>query len=70
MLMQVNPALLMLLGFVLLMIGVCVPFVMTLRLIEPTLFLGFVSYLSSVGGLVIGIAGAAQYTRAERQRRK
>ena len=68
--MQVNPALLMLLGFALLMIGVCLPFLMTLRLIEPTLFLGFVSYLSSVGGLVIGIVGAAQYTRAERQRRK
>ena len=69
MLMQASPARLILLGFVLLMIGVCLPFLMLLQLLESTLFLSFVAYLSSVAGLVIGIAGAALYTRSERQRR-
>lgn len=68
--MQASPARLILLGFVLLMIGVCVPFLMLLQLLESTLFLSFLSYLSSVAGLVIGIVGAALYTRAERQRRR
>jgi membrane associated rhomboid family serine protease len=70
MLMQASPTRLILLGFVLLMIGVCVPFLMLLQLLESTFFLSFVSYLSSVAGLVIGITGAALYSSAERQRRR
>ena len=70
MLMQASPARLILLGFVLLMIGVCVPFLMLLKLLESTLFLSFLAYLSSVAGLVLGIAGAAMYSRDERQRRR
>lgn len=57
------------LGLVLLLIGFFLPFVMLLRILEPTLLLSFVAYLSSLAGLVLGLIGLALYSRAERQGR-
>jgi len=52
-----SPRQLMFFGFVLLLIGVILPFVMVLRLIEPTLLLNFIAYFSSLFGLLIGLSG-------------
>ena len=67
-----KPLKLIIAGFVLLLAGAILPFVMVIRLVEPTLFLSFTSYASSTTGLVLGFIGIAQYTgtrkRSERQR--
>lgn len=57
------------LGFVLLLIGAALPFVMVIRLVEPTLLLNFLAAISSIGGLVVGFIGTAMYTRSGRRDR-
>jgi hypothetical protein len=53
----------MFIGFIMLVIGVVVPFLMTIWVIQPSFLLGFISYFSSILGLVIGTIGAALYVR-------
>jgi len=50
----------------LLVLGVALPMLMVLGYIGSTLFLNFVSALSSTGGLMIGFVGIAQYVRARK----
>jgi hypothetical protein len=56
----------MLIGGVLLSVGVAVPFLMILQILEPGFLLLFLSYAASVGGLLLGVLGAMFYVR-ERQ---
>ena len=54
-------------GFFLVLIGFVVPLLMVIRLIEPSFFLGFVSYGASVVGLLLGLFGAVEiYMRRKR----
>lgn len=53
----------MIAGFVLLVIGVLLPFCMVVGLLEPTLPLGFLAYGASFLGLVIGVIGVVYYAR-------
>lgn len=53
----------MFIGFILLVVGFVVPFLMTILIIEPSFLLGFLSYFSSLIGLVIGTIGAALHVR-------
>jgi hypothetical protein len=62
---RLSPIQMMLIGFVLLMVGFLLPFVMVLRIVQPTLLLGFVSYLASLAGLVIGLLGVFFYGRVQ-----
>ncbi|MCS6825208.1 MAG: hypothetical protein NZ553_01205 [Caldilinea sp.] len=55
-----------LIGAVLLVIGVAVPFLMILGLLDAGFLLLFASYAASVGGLLFGVVGAMLYVR-ERQ---
>lgn len=61
-----GPIQLMIIGFILLVTGFALPFLMMIKLMEPTFLLILLAYLSSVGGLVIGVLGSALYVR-ERQ---
>lgn len=56
-----SPLQLALTGLVLLVIGFLLPFLMVLRLVEPTLLLNFIAYLSSVVGLAVGVIGIAMF---------
>jgi len=51
------------LGFVLVLFGFLAPLLMTIRVVEASLFLSFLSYGASVSGLLLGIVGAAWYSR-------
>jgi len=62
----VGPVGLMVIGFILLMFGVSVPFLMIIQVLEPGFLLIFLSYLASVGGLILGVIASALYIR-ERQ---
>ncbi len=57
---------LMLIGFVLLLIGVLLPFAMVIHLVESTLELDYASFLASLVGLIIGLTGVA-YTATGRK---
>ena len=58
-----NPLRLIIVAIVLLLIGVILPFLMVLQLLESTLALNFISYGCSTAGLILGFVGIAQYTR-------
>jgi membrane associated rhomboid family serine protease len=61
-----RPKLLIIIGFFLVLFGFVAPFLIILGVLESTFFLNFVSYAASVGGLFMGIIGAAWYSRLYR----
>lgn len=65
-----NPVRLMVIGFVGLVVGVVLPFLMVLRLIEPTFLLSFISYAASVGGMFLGLFGAFTYAHISRSEKR
>jgi hypothetical protein len=62
----VTPKRLLLLSFVFLLLGVVIPFLMVMEVIESTYFLNFFSFIISFLGLVVGIIGATYYVRLNR----
>lgn len=56
-----------LLGFVLVLLGVVLPFLMVMHVLEASFPLAFISYAASMGGLILGIIGAAMYVREGRR---
>ena len=62
----IQPWKLIVIGFVLVLLGFVLPFLMVVRVLESTLFLNFLSYGASVGGLFLGLIGAAMYVRIRR----
>ncbi len=63
-----SPWRLIVLGFVLVMAGWILPFLMVIHWIPSTLFLNFFAYIASVLGLFLGIWGAALYAQSRRKR--
>ena len=53
-------------GFVLVLLGFVLPFLMMTRVIPSTILLNFLSYGASVCGLFLGLIGAAMYVRIHR----
>lgn len=58
---------LMLIGFVLLLLGAGLPFLMLLNYIPSTFFLNFFAYGASTVGLILGFIGIALYMRQNRK---
>jgi len=60
-----------LIGFILVLLGFLLPFLMVMKVLESTFFLNFFSFIASLLGLFLGIMGAAQMTvEARRSRNK
>lgn len=59
--MALRPKTLILVGFVLVVVGFVLPFLMVMQVVESTFFLNFISYAASVVGMVLGMIGAVQY---------
>ncbi len=55
------------LGAGLVVLGVIIPFLMVIGLMESTFLLAFLSYGMSMGGLILGLIGAAFYVRERRR---
>ena len=51
------------LGFVLVVLGFLLPLLMVMQIIEASFLLTFIAYIASFTGLILGIIGAAYYTR-------
>lgn len=64
---RIPPWGLILIGFLLALTGVILPFLMVIHLIPSTFFLNFFSYGASLTGVFLGIIGASLYVRGSRK---
>ena len=62
-----QPLRLILIGFVLVTVGMVLPFLMVMQRLESTFFLNFLSFGASLTGLFLGILGGAGYIRERRK---
>lgn len=60
---QRTPLKLIALGVILLLIGFLLPFLIVIGVLEPGFVLSFLSYASSLVGLILGLLGAIQLKR-------
>jgi hypothetical protein len=65
--MSISPLKIILIGFALAVLGIVLPFLMVLHIIESTFFLNFFSYGASLVGLFLGMIGSAYYMRQKRK---
>lgn len=65
---SISPAQMIAIGFIMVLVGVVIPFLMVTRIVEPGFLLVFVAYIASLGGLILGIIGAALYRRENEDR--
>ena len=68
--MGADPRIIVLVGFLLVLAGFVLPFLMVLRIIPPNWVVSFVSFAASVSGLMLGLVGAALWTRVDMARRR
>jgi len=64
-----RPVYIILLGFLLSLLGVALPFLMVINRLPSTFFLNFFSYTASVCGLILGIIGASLYIQKNRNKK-
>ena len=58
-----SPGFLLGLGITLMLLGIILPFLMVIEVLESTFFLNFFSYGVSVAGLALGTIGFALWSR-------
>ena len=61
---------LILIGFVLVLLGAILPFLMVMKILESTIFLNFFSYIASMIGLFLGIIGSAFLVRYRKSKNR
>jgi hypothetical protein len=64
---RIPPWGLILIGFLLALTGVILPFLMVIHLVPSTFFLNFFSYGASLTGVFLGIIGASLHVRGGRK---
>jgi len=64
---QLSGSSIILIGFVLVLLGFIIPWLMILKVIGSTFFLNFFSFTASILGLFLGLIGAAFYVRERRK---
>jgi hypothetical protein len=65
--MSISPIKIILIGFVLVVLGAVLPFLMVIHILESTFFLNFFSYTASLVGLILGIIGSALYFKLKKK---
>jgi hypothetical protein len=63
------PGTTILVGFLLVLTGAVLAWLLVLRILPSTFFLNFLSYIASVLGLFLGLVGAALYVRLNRSKK-
>jgi len=61
-----SPRLLLSLGLILMLLGIILPFLMVIQVLESTFFWNFFSWGASVAGLAFGTVGFATCSRTKR----
>jgi hypothetical protein len=59
---MISPRLLLSLGLILMLLGIILPFLMVIQVLQSTFFLNFFSWGLSVAGLALGTIGFAMYS--------
>lgn len=62
-----HPRLLLTLGLVLMLLGMILPLLMVMRMIESTFFLNFFAWGVSVSGLFLGFIGVATWSKMRKE---
>ena len=62
-----SPRFLLGLGLVLMLLGILLPFLMVVKLLESTFFLNFFAWGASVAGLSFGTIGFAMWSRNRKE---
>lgn len=60
---RIRPSTMILIGFLFVLFGFLVPFLTVLKVIPSNFFFLFLSFTTSVAGLMLGIVGAASLSR-------
>jgi hypothetical protein len=63
-----EPVRIILLGFLLVVFGFVLAVLMVIETVKTSFLLGLISYLSSFGGLFLGMMGTALYVRDQRRK--
>ena len=66
---ELDPRAIIAIGFVLVLLGFVVPFLMVAGFIKSSLALSFASYAASTAGVFLGLIGGALYIRSEKGKR-
>lgn len=61
---------LILIGFILVVIGAVLPFLIVLRILPSTFLLNILAYATSTIGIFLGVIGVAMYVGDERRKKK
>ena len=62
-----SPRLLLSLSMVLMLLGILLPFLMVIQVLESAFFLNFFSWGASVAGLAFGTIGFAMWTKGRKE---
>ena len=65
--MMQSPRFLLSLGIVLMLLGIALPFLMVIQVLQSTFFLNFFSWGASVAGLAFGTIGFAMYSKGRKE---
>jgi len=65
--MMKDPRLLLGLGLILMLLGIILPLLMIIHVIESTFFLNFFAWGASVSGLFLGFIGVATWTKMRKE---
>ena len=65
-----DPRAIIALGFVLVLLGALLPFLIVMQVLESTIFLNFFAFTASFAGLMLGVIGAAFYVRKTKDKNK
>jgi hypothetical protein len=61
-----SPRFLIVLGLFLMLVGMALPFLMVIRMLESTFFLNFFAWGASVTGFAFGMIGVTMYSREKK----
>ncbi|MEN6572552.1 MAG: hypothetical protein ABFD24_12005 [Anaerolineaceae bacterium] len=57
----IDPKLLMIIGAALMVLGVVLPLLILIKILESTFFLNFLSYIFQITGLILAMIGLVSY---------
>jgi hypothetical protein len=61
-----SPGFLLILGLTLMLLGIILPFLMVIHVVESTFLLNFFAWGASVAGLAFGTIGFAMYSKGKK----
>ena len=64
---ETSPRLILFVGFLLVLVGAILPFLMLLQVFPASFWLGALSYTATILGLFLGLIGAASYVQLNRR---